>query len=316
MNTKVKLGTVKPFDIRHVWNDEARDFTPWLLNNVEALSESIGLELELHHAEHPVGKFSLDLIGVISGTQDRVIIENQLDSSDHKHFGQLLTYAGGTDAKYVIWIARDFRDEYLSALKWLNDGTTEDINFFAVEVSAVTIGDSLPAPIFKVVAQPNEWSKEAKASANALVSGGRGQKQLEFWEQLLEALNKRNPSWTKSKKGRSQSWLSIASGVGNISYNFTVTRKEKRVEIVFWSDDRSVNEYRFSKLKEDRSEIEGVFGHELDWYFPDEKKQPVLRFGTTADFDDESEWESVIEWLVDNHAKLRSAVDDKLQNLR
>ncbi len=316
LSTQVQLGTLRQYDIRDVWKDEARDFTPWLLNNVEELSAAIGLDLELHQAEHPVGRFSLDLIGVIAGTQDRVIIENQLDSSDHKHFGQLLTYAGGTDAKYVIWIAREFRDEYLSAIKWLNDGTTDDINFFAIEVSAVKIGDSLPAPLFKVVSQPNEWSKEAKASASALVSGGRGQKQLEFWDALLEALNAKNSTWTKAKKGRAQSWLSIASGVSNISYTFSVTKKQKKVEVVFWSEDRDLNEYRFETLKKRKDEIEAAFGNPLEWHFPDDNKQPIIRFTAPADFDDEAKWPSVISWLIENHTKMRGAFASQIDSLR
>ena len=218
MNSQSHLGSLKSVDIRDVWKDEARDFTPWLLRNVEELSAALGLDLELHQAEHPVGRFSLDLIGVLGGTQDRVIIENQLGPSDHAHFGQLLTYAGGTDAKYVIWIASKFRDEYISAIKWLNDGTTDDINFFAVEVGAVQIGDSLPAPLFTVVAQPNEWSKEVKANAAAAISGERGQLQVEFWTKYLAQVAVERPAWTSSRRGRPQNWFPMTAKLQGTSY--------------------------------------------------------------------------------------------------
>ena len=218
MNSQSHLGSLKSVDIRDVWKDEARDFTPWLLRNVEELSAALGLDLELHQAEHPVGRFSLDLIGVLGGTQDRVIIENQLGPSDHAHFGQLLTYAGGTDAKYVIWIASKFRDEYISAIKWLNDGTTDDINFFAVEVGAVQIGDSLPAPLFTVVAQPNEGSKEVKANAAAAISGERGQLQVEFWTKYLAQVAVERPAWTSSRRGRPQNWFPMTAKLQGTSY--------------------------------------------------------------------------------------------------
>lgn len=189
----------------------------------------MGINLELSNTEHQVGRFSLDLIGQIPETKERVIIENQLESSDHRHFGQLLTYAGGTEANYVVWIAKEFKEEYLSAIQWLNNGTTEDINFFAVEVSAIRIGDSLPAPMFKVVAQPNGWQKEGRAAAAVALSGGRGQKQIEFWELLIDAIAEKHPDWTNSRKGRAQSWYSLPTGISNISYTLSLTKKESKM---------------------------------------------------------------------------------------
>jgi hypothetical protein len=130
------LGKLETLDPRQVWAHEAYSFTPWLLENADAPNEVLGMDLDLSEAEHPVGSFALDLIGVDEATSERVIIENQLTQTDHSHLGQLLTYAGGTDAVNIVWIATGFREEHRAALDWLNSRTDENTRFFGVEISA------------------------------------------------------------------------------------------------------------------------------------------------------------------------------------
>lgn len=311
-----KLGELQTLDIREVWADEAKDFTPWLLNNPQELSRALGLDLELHANEHPVGRFSLDLLGVLAGTQERVIIENQLTSSDHSHLGQLLTYAGGTQARYVVWIAPSFRDEHLAAVKWLNDGTTEEIHFFAVEVSAVKIGDSLPAPLFKVVAQPNEWSKEYKASAAAVITGERGQLQIEFYTKFLEVVAKKHPDWTSSKRGLPQNWLYLPAGFSGVSYCVSFTSSLVKSEIIFGDRDEEINALRFNYLKSHSEAIESAFGHELIWHLPEGNKQAIVRFVKNGDFMEVDTWGSEIEWMIDTQERLRKALAPYLKNIK
>jgi hypothetical protein len=159
------LGRLEPVDPREVWPSEAHDFTPWLLGNAQALSEAVGMDLTLEAAEHPIGGFSLDLIGVDTATGDRVIVENQLEASDHTHLGQILTYAGGTSPANVLWLATFFREEHRAALEWLNERTDENTRFFAVRIQVVRIGVSQPAPLFTLVVQPNDWGKKVRANA-------------------------------------------------------------------------------------------------------------------------------------------------------
>jgi len=310
-----RLGKLEAVDIREVWKDEARDFTPWLFANSEELAKALGFNLELHSTEHQVGRFSLDLIGSIPETNERVIIENQLESSDHRHFGQLLTYAGGTEANYVVWIAKEFKEEYLSAIQWLNNGTTDEINFFAVEVSAIRIGDSLPAPMFKVVAQPNGWQKEGKAAAAALLSGGLGLKQMEFWDQLVAAIATKHPDWTNTRKTRAQNWFAMPSGVANINYIFVLTKKEMRIELYFGSGDREVNSSRFQALREQRVLIEASYGREFQWHFPEDNKQGCIRYGVPGDIEDESSWQRYLDWFIEEMERLRNSVHKLLPDL-
>ena len=169
-----ELGTVEPVDVRQIWEHEAHDFTPWLVENLELISKSLDLDLEYIQREILVGGFSLDILARDRNSGAIVAIENQLEWTDHTHLGQILTYAAGNDARIAIWVAPKFREEHRAAIDWLNHWTPEEVAFFGVEVRALRIGDSLPAPEFRAVAFPNGWSKQAKQKASNAVSSQQG----------------------------------------------------------------------------------------------------------------------------------------------
>jgi hypothetical protein len=161
------LGRLERLDAREVWQHEARDFTPWLLAHAEALAEALGVDIELHEREVGVGDFNVDVVGRVVGSDRVIMVENQLAATDHTHLGQLLTYAAGLEAAYIVWVTPQFRDEHRRALDWLNEVTREGISFFGVELELLCIVEpsgnrSAPAPHFKVVAQPNDWQKLAR----------------------------------------------------------------------------------------------------------------------------------------------------------
>jgi hypothetical protein len=182
-----RLGWLRSIAPREVWSHKARDFTQWLLLNADVLSDVLGMQLELTEAEHTVGGFSLDLIGSDLTTGETVIVENQLERTDHAHMGQLLTYAGGTDAVNVVWCAPPFREEHRAALNWLNARTDENARFFGVEIAVVRIDESRPAPSFRLVAQPNDWSKQAHAGSTDTVVRGKRLAYSEFWCSCYQA---------------------------------------------------------------------------------------------------------------------------------
>ena len=130
------LGRLTPVDLREAWQGEASDFTPWLAqsDNIALLSEAIGIELEVEAQEQQVGPFRADILCRDTLSNHYVLIENQLDRTDHGHLGQLLTYAAGLDAVTIVWIASRFTDEHRAALDWLNSVTTGEINFFGLEI--------------------------------------------------------------------------------------------------------------------------------------------------------------------------------------
>jgi len=162
------LGRLTTMDLREVWSSEPGSFTPWLAlpENLQFLAEALGMPgLDLVGTEQAVDIFSADIVARAPDTGETVLIENQLERSDHTHLGQILTYAAGLDAAIIVWITRKFTDGHRAALDWLNSITTEKFAFFGVEVDAVKIGDSIPAPRFVVIARPNDWTRRLKVAA-------------------------------------------------------------------------------------------------------------------------------------------------------
>ncbi len=160
-----KLEEIK--DLRSVWKHEAQDFTPWLSRNIDELSAEIGIDIEVEETESNVGDFSVDIFARDADTGRRIIIENQLEDTDHDHLGKLITYASGKDADLVIWIVKHAREEHRSAIEWLNNHTDDEIGFILCELKLYRINNSEPAPKFIVIERPNDWAKEMKRTSNS-----------------------------------------------------------------------------------------------------------------------------------------------------
>ncbi len=150
-----ELGRIEPVGVRCIWDHEAHDFTPWLAQNLNLLGDELGLRLKLVGTEVSVGPYFLDILAREVDEDVKVAIENQLDEADFGHLGALLAYSTGSCARVVVWVAGYFRQEHRAVIDWLNQWTADEIQFFAVEVRAIKIGDSLPAPQFRPVAFPN-----------------------------------------------------------------------------------------------------------------------------------------------------------------
>ncbi len=182
-----KIGKLEEINPRIAWKDEARDFTPWLAEHLDDLGEALGFSIEYEGHEVSVEKFSADIVARNPLNDARVLIENQLAKSDHGHIGQIMTYLAGLEAEVVIWIATDFTEPHLAAIKWLNEHTVEPFAFFAVKLRVVRIGDSAPAPIFEALERPNNWERQLQAATRARESrSGRAVERAEFWTAFLE----------------------------------------------------------------------------------------------------------------------------------
>ena len=162
-----RIGEIK--NLREIWVNEASDFTKWLAEeeNLNLLSEAVGVDLELIKTEADVGRYSVDVLAKESNTERKVVIENQIEPTNHDHLGKVITYAAGHDAALAIWIVRDAKEEHAKAVEWLNDHTDDNIGFFLLEIKVLKIDDSLPAPQFKVIVKPNEWVKAIKADSGS-----------------------------------------------------------------------------------------------------------------------------------------------------
>jgi hypothetical protein len=269
----VTIGRLVEVDLREVWAHEALSFTPWLLENADVLADALGIELELEAAEHAVGGFSLDLLGRDLTNECTLIVENQVEPTDHGHLGQLLTYAGGVpDVGTVVWLAKMFRDEHRQALDWLNDHTGEDVRFFGVALRAVRIGDSAPAPLLDVVAKPNDWQKRVRTATTRV--GEREKAYEAFWESLVAELRQRAPSTLRlrSNKAPTSSYLGLASRVEGAATYASFGSQHIRVELYIDTGDAARNLEIFGSLVARRAEIERRFGGQLD-FDPSEGKR-------------------------------------------
>lgn len=305
------LGKLETVSIKEVWSHEAHSFTPWLLENYQELAQVVGIDIVLSHSEHAVGAYSLDLIGKDATNEDVVIIENQLEQSDHTHLGQILTYAAGTDAKNIIWVAPKFRDEHRAAIDWLNNRTDESTRFFAVAVSAVKIGDSVVAPRFELVAQPNDWGKSFKSQAQSENISEKSGSYQEFWGKFLETVKEQKPGWTNSKVPSKFNYMNLSSGTSAISYGLNFpslqTGSGLKAELYLWdSQDDSKNKARFDYLADRKDEIEAAFGGPLNWEeMPNNKASRISIIHPNASVDEVSRWSDYIDWFITTTEKLK-----------
>ena len=297
--TQQNIGKIEKVAITSVWPHEANDFTPWLAENLGMLGEELGMELELEGTEVPVGNFSLDILARDANSEAVVAIENQVASTDHTHLGQLLTYSAGKDADIVIWIATKFRDEHRAALDWLNEGTADSLSFFGVEVQAVRIDDSLPAPLFRLAAAPNTWSNDAKV--REVETTPTQQKYIRYWKPLLVELRE-TYGWnigTQNKLASYEAGAALGSAKFGRTMRFTWDG-EARVELVIKSADRDWNKEVFDLLKESRAEIEEELGP-TTWERLDDAKMSRVLVSRPGRIDNpEAELDEIKNWMIDH----------------
>jgi len=304
-----RLATVPP---KEVWAHEAHEFTPWLLDNVDVLADLLGMDLALEVAEHPVGSFWLDLLGRDLSDDSVVIVENQLEPSDHLHLGQILTYAAGTDPTTIVWITTGFRPEHRAALDWLNEHTDPGTRFFGIEIEVVKIGDSAPAPNFKLVAQPNDWGKHVKAAASAGAQSERSQLYWQFWPQFLDRIREEHPDWTKAKAPSTSSWYDLPTGAGGAVYSTAFGRQGQglRVGLYFNGPEANSNSTRLAAVRAQKDLFEQALGEPANITWSDDPQRKYAAVWVNSEFGiaDVDQWPVMLDWLLDCHRRFRQAV--------
>ncbi len=301
----MRLGTLKQVDLREYWKHEALDFTRWLSEeeNIAILSDEIGIGIEVLQTEASVGRFNVDILAQEENTDRKIIIENQLEMTDHTHLGQLITYAAGLEAEYVIWIVRQAREEHRQAVDWLNERTGEEINFFLVELQLWKIGDSDPAPKFSILSRPNEWKKSVKSSAQDGDLSDTKTKQLEFWEQLKEFASVNYPE-LRLQTPRPRHWFDVAIGRSDCRILLIADSRENQVRCELYIPDSKAL-FRTLRASALQVEKELALGAALDWYEPPGKKAARIRVVRDSSFADPDTWPGAFEWLCKTAVKFK-----------
>lgn len=306
----MEIGKLREVELREVWPNESQSFTPWLEAHPEELGEVLGLDNLTLQREKSVGAFSLDLFGTDLDSGKHIIVENQLEKSDHSHLGQLLTYAGGLESGTVVWIAKEIRQEHRAALEWLNSVTNTDTNFFGIEIKAVRIGNSAAAPWLDLVVQPNSWSKGLKESSSGLYESERSKAYAEFWQALIDELSEKYPEFN-GRTAWGRTWFPTTVGTSGVAINFVFSSKGLRVEYYLGSSDGNINLMRFEALLSLRASIEGSVGEELVWESLDGKKAcRISLYGhPDGDVQNRESWLDYSNWFAASFIKMKSAID-------
>ncbi len=297
------LGKIERIDdLRNIWAHEARDFTKWLAqeDNLALLSDAIGINIALEERESSVGDFNVDLYATEVGTGRRIIIENQLEFSNHDHLGKIITYASGKGAEVIVWIVKHARDEHKNAIEWLNQHTDENIGFFLIEIELWKINDSLPAPKFNVVEKPNDWAKAMKVAEGL---SPLQKLQIDFWQAFNEYAFAK-PEFKKvfsQRKASPQHWYDVSVGRSSYHITFTVNSQKKRIGAeIYISDDKDSYSHFFGK----KAEIEKELGETIEW--KEATKDCRILLLNNGDIKKGNDyWNSYFDWFCEKGIKLR-----------
>lgn len=298
------LGTLKEItDLRSIWPHEALNFTPWVAENVDLLADAVGLDITVDETESSVGDFNVDIYASETGTDRKIIIENQLEDTDHDHLGKLITYASGKGADVVIWGVKHAREEHKAAVEWLNNHTDDKIGFFLCEIKLFQIGDSQIAPAFTVVERPNDWTKEIRKTASA---NSTQQQRLEYWQAFNDyAFSDANFSRIFNKrKPTTDHWMDFSIGSSACHIAVSQIQKRKAVDVeLYINDDKEL----FKSLFAHKDEIEKNMEMELEWKELPERKASRILIEKTVDLDDRATWPEQFDYIMDTCIKMKRA---------
>lgn len=303
----MQLGSLKKVeDLRLVWKHEALDFTPWLAeeDNISILGDAIGIEISEVTTEAPVGGFSADIVAKETGTDRIVVIENQLEDSNHDHLGKIITYASGRDASIIIWIVKNAREEHKKAIEWLNNNMDEKIDLFLIQIELWKISDSDPAPRFNVLEQPNTWAKEVKKISQEMSESMI--LKLDYWSEFSDYVfqdsdfsrlfNRRKPS--------TDHWYSVGSGSSEFHFSFLLNTVKDIIAVECYISN---NKDLFQQFYSNKGEIENIIGIELDWRELPERKASRILIENKVDLRNKNEWEAQFDWMKEMGIKFYKA---------
>ena len=302
----IKLSRISKISPREIWRHEAHDFTQWLAKeeNISVLCEELELNLENIKPEAAAGRYNVDLVADDIDSKRKVIIENQLESTDHKHLGQLLTYASAYDASIIIWIVTDYTEEHRQAIDWFNRNISDGISFFLVQIEVYKIGESEPAPKFNIICEPNNWGKTLKSSAGGNSVSELKLLQKDFWDGLKDYSITNKSTVNLGRTPKPQHWYNISFGTSRCHIALTLNTQKNYVgcEIYIRNDKQLFDLFQQHKL-----EIEAEIGSTLEWMeLPDATASRIL---LTHDGNpkDKKRWEEYFKWCSATAGKFTKA---------
>jgi hypothetical protein len=293
---KKNLSKLNKVDLRDVWGHEASDFTAWLAQqeNLDTLSEEIGIDIKLIQIEVNVGRFNVDILAEEESSGRKIIIENQLEDTNHDHLGKIITYASGYDAEIVIWIVREVREEHQKAIEWLNEHTDENVSFFLIKIELWQIEGSNPAPRFDVLVSPNEWAKAIKTNPPGGELTDTKLQQLDFWTKFKTFVRTKDTK-IRLQTPRPQHWYDVSMGSSDAHVALTINSREDLLGCeIYISKSKDL----FNFLRERKEEIEKEIGEEAGWVDAPVASRIKIKKDVSGVFD-QNEANSYFAWLYE-----------------
>jgi hypothetical protein len=307
------IGKIKRVPLREVWRHEALEFTKWLQDNMDVLNEVIGLSLSNAERERSAGDFNVDLVAE-DAAGNPVIIENQLERSNHDHLGKLLTYSVAIGAKAAIWIVADPRPEHVNAITWLNESSAAA--FYLLKIEGIKIGESPPAPLLTLIVGPSEESREVGVTKKDLAE--RYTLRERFWAELLQRAKEKTKLHATISPGQYM-WIGTGAGRRGLSFNYVVRQHESNVELYIdrGKDSEEENKGIFDAFAKSKNDIEHTFGEPLEWQRLEGKracriKKEVVLGGYR---DDPSKWPSIHGAMIDSMIRLEKSLRPHIAKL-
>ena len=300
----MNIGKLKEVDIRNLWKHEQYDFSEWLSQseNIKLLDGVLGLTLTDITKEAYVGSYRCDIFAKDESSGIKVIIENQLEASNHDHLGKIITYASGLDAEVIVWIVKQAKEEHRSAIEWLNNNTNSNVNFFLIELHAYTIENSIPAPFFEVIEKPNEFIKNSKINGEQDNLNKSQSERLEFWNRFNEILIDRGKPFNV-RKATTDHWYDVALGTSEAHVSINLVNKESVVCIDLYIND---NKELFDILHSKKDIIENDLGFKLIWDRLDNGTASRIKYNIKGlNYDNHSNYDELMNKVIDTAVKMR-----------
>ncbi len=305
----MKLGRLNEVEVRDLWKHEQYDFSEWLSKpeNIEYINDIIGLTLIDIQKEATVGDYRCDLFAKDETTDTHVVIENQLEASNHDHLGKIITYASSLKATVIIWIVKKAREEHRAAIEWLNNNTVESIGFFLIELHAYKIGDSLPAPKFEVIQQPNDFIKANKNTALNKEESQIAVERKAFWTLFNERVVAAGKPFS-IRKPPSDFWYNIAIGTSQAYICINLVNKDNQIVLELYIND---NKELFDSLYSCKDEIESKLDMRFQWNRLDNKKASRIKYFIPGlNFDDHSNYDALMDEIIEKSVRMKKVFRD------
>lgn len=298
-----EIGRLIEVDVRELWKHEQYDFSNWLAkeSNIEYLNEILGLTLIEVDKEINVGPYRCDIVATDETSGLKVIIENQLESTNHDHLGKIITYASGIDAKVIVWIVREAKEEHRAAIEWLNNYTSSEIDFFLIEIHAYKIGNSNPAPKFEVVEKPNDFVKRSKNKDDGELNTSQTER-LIFWTQFNEKILSKGKPFNL-RKPTTDHWYDVAIGTSSAKIAIDLVNKENCIVIeLYIHSDKEL----YDSLFEKKNEIERELDMHFEWDRLDSKKASRIKhYIHGLDFENHSNYDQLMSEVIDKVIRMK-----------